>query len=159
MKLKFLLLTIVLIFLFPEFTLSQFNYTPGKINNNVQLTGEDYITGEDGVPRMSVNIWGHVSRPGAYLVYDGIDILTCLSMAGGPLKGAKLSNVTIVSEDGSSKKIDISRMLDKNDSISVQLKPYDTIYIDQTIANYILLRSGFINTLLQLTNLIFTINN
>ena len=157
-KYKNIYLLIIITFAI-SFVIPQISYNQNISKNIIQLTGEDYITGEDGVPRMSVNIWGHVSRPGAYLVYDGIDILTCLSMAGGPLKGAKLSNVTIVSEDGSSKKIDISRMLDKNDSISVQLKPYDTIYIDQTIANYILLRSGFINTLLQLTNLIFTINN
>ena len=96
MKLKILLLPIALIFFFTEFSLSQFNYTPGKINSNIQLTGEEYITGEDGVPRMSINIWGHVKYPGAYLVYDGIDLLTCLSMAGGPLKGAKVSKISIL---------------------------------------------------------------
>ncbi len=80
-------------------------------------------------------------------------------MAGGPLKGANLSNISIFSEDGSSTKINLSNMLDKNDALSIKLKPYDTIYVNQTIANYILLRSSFINTILQLTNLILTINN
>ena len=58
----------------------QTNYRAGNTNSSTILTGEDYITGEDGIPRMNVNIWGHVKNPGSYLVYDGIDILTCLSM-------------------------------------------------------------------------------
>ena len=87
---------------------SQFNYKPGQVTTPVQLTGEDYITGEDGVPRMSINIWGHVKYPGTYLVYDGIDFLTCLSMAGGPLKGAKLSKVSIISKSGQNQTIDLS---------------------------------------------------
>ena len=142
-----------------SFVGAQINYNQNLLKTDIQLTGEDYITGEDGVPRKSVNIWGHVSRPGAYLVYDGIDILTCLSMAGGPLKGANLSKVSIISEDGSSKKVDLKSMLDKNNISSIKLKPHDTIYIDQTMSNYLLLRTGFINTLLQLANLIITINN
>tara|TARA_B100000676_G_scaffold102913_2_gene102679 strand:+ start:666 stop:1157 length:492 start_codon:yes stop_codon:yes gene_type:complete len=132
----------------------------GKFNDSsLYLTGEDYITGEDGVPRMSINIWGHVNSPGAYLVYDGIDILTCLSMAGGPLRGAKLSKVTIISEDGTSSVVNLTSILDGRDNFSVKLKPYDTIYIDQTLGNYLLQRSAFVNTILQLTNLIVTISN
>ena len=64
--------------------------------DTVLLSDEDYITGEDGTLRMYVNIIGHVKYPGTYLVYDGIDLLTCLSLAGGPLKGAKLSKVSII---------------------------------------------------------------
>ena len=156
MKLKFLLLTIVLIFLFPEFTLSQFNYTPGKINNNVQLTGEDYITGEDGVPRMSVNIWGHVKYPGAYLVYDGIDLLTCLSMAGGPLKGAKLSKISIISKNGQIQIIDLNKIKNQNEFNSLKIKPHDTIKIDEKFSYILLTKTSIIAVLLQLTNVILT---
>ena len=76
---------------------AQFSGRPNQVGLSSQLTGEDYITGEDGVPRMNINVWGHVKYPGSYLVYDGIDILTCLSMAGGPMTGAKLSDISIVS--------------------------------------------------------------
>ena len=108
---KLILLSILLVFS-SSLILGQSSYKPGQIGNATQLTGEDYITGEDGVPRMSVNIWGHVKYPGAYLVYDGIDLLTCLSMAGGPLKGAKLSEISIISKDGSSIKINLEDMMD-----------------------------------------------
>ena len=153
MKLKFLLLTI---FLFPEFSLSQFNYTPGKINNNVQLTGEDYITGEDGVPRMSVNIWGHVKYPGAYLVYDGIDLLTCLSMAGGPLKGAKLSKISIISKNGQIQIIDLNKIKNQNEFNLLKIKPHDTIKVDEKFSYILLTKTSIIAVLLQLTNVILT---
>jgi len=158
MKLKEILLSIILIVFFVDFTLSQFNYAPGRISNNIQLTGEDYITGEDGVPRMSVNIWGHVKYPGTYLVYDGIDLLTCLSMAGGPMKGAKLSKLSIISKNGTSKNINLEDLIKKSD-YSVSLKPYDTIYIDETMGHYLLARSNVINILLQITNLILISSN
>ena len=150
---KLILLSILLVFSV-SLILGQSSYRPGQIGNATQLTGEDYITGEDGVPRMSVNIWGHVKYPGAYLVYDGIDLLTCLSMAGGPLKGAKLSEISIISKDGSSIKINLEDMMDKNNISSLTVKPYDTIYIDETMGNYLLARSNVINILLQITNLI-----
>ena len=60
---------------------SQFNKTNNQMGSSLLLTGEDYITGEDGVPRMSVNVWGHVKYPGTYLVYDGIDLLNLISLA------------------------------------------------------------------------------
>jgi len=158
MKLKEILLSIILVVCFSDLTLGQFNYAPGKISTNIQLTGEDYMTGEDGVPRMSINMWGHVKYPGTYLVYDGIDLLTCLSMAGGPMKGAKLSKVSIVSKDGTSKNINLEDLMKKSNH-SISLKPYDTIYIDETMGNYLLARSNVINILLQITNLILISSN
>ena len=132
----------------------QTNYRAGNTNSSTILTGEDYITGEDGIPRMNVNIWGHVKNPGSYLVYDGIDILTCLSMAGGPMKGAKLSKVSIISNDGSSREIDLNRIIQNNNTYTILLKPYDTIYIEQSLGNFLLTQTSVIAVLLQLTNVI-----
>lgn len=159
MKMNKIIFLLVFFIFNTTLILGQSNYRPGQVGNAIQLTGEDYITGEDGVPRMSINIWGHVKYPGAYLVYDGIDILTCLSMAGGPLKGAKLSKVSIISKDTSSYKIDLQKIIDNNNSTNnFSLKPYDTIYIDETMGNYLLARSNVINILLQITNLILISN-
>lgn len=156
MKINKIILSISFLLLL-SFVLGQFNYKATQNNSLIQLTGEDYITGEDGVPRMSVNIWGHVKYPGTYLVYDGIDILTCLSMAGGPMKGAKLSEVKIVSKNGSLKEINLENL--PNNDLKAELKPYDTIYIDETLGNYLLARSNVINILLQITNLILISTN
>lgn len=124
-----------------------------------QLTGEDYITGEDGVPRMTVNVLGHVKYPGSFLVYDGIDLLTCISMAGGPVTGAKLSEVLIISKNGTTNIIDLNLLLENSKSIVVELSPHDTIYIKETLSNYLLARSNVINILLQITNLILISTN
>ena len=137
---------------------AQFSHRPNQTGLSSQLTGEDYITGEDGVPRMNINVWGHVKYPGSYLVYDGIDLLTCLSMAGGPLTGAKLSDISIVSTDGVTSQINLDKLLENGNISSVTLKPYDTIYIDETFGNYLIARSNVINVILQITNLIL-INN
>ena len=123
------------------------------------LTGEDYITGEDGIPRMNINILGHVKYPGTYLVYDGIDILTCLAMAGGPIKGAKLSKISIISKNGQSQEINLTQIMNNNNVSSIALKPYDSIYIEETLSNYLLARSNVIHILLQITNLILISNN
>ena len=138
--------------------LGQFNYKPNQIGHSNHLTGENYITGEDGIPRMSINIWGHVKYPGNYLVYDSIDILTCLSLAGGPLKGANLSSLEIISKDGSSYKINLENISSNPDSINIILKPNDTIHVDESLSSYLLSRSNVINTLLQITNLILISN-
>jgi len=150
---------ILLCFLSFSILNAQFNFGPNKIGSSSVLTGEDYITGEDGVPRMSINIWGHVKYPGTYLVYDGIDILTCLSMAGGSMKGAKLKEVTIVSRNGDNTIINLEKLFKNSNSYQIKLKPYDTIYIDETLGNYLLARSNVINILLQITNLILISTN
>ena len=154
MKMKINKFIYFLLFLSTILCIGNTSYKPGKADNSFQLTGEDYITGEDGVPRLSINIWGHVKYPGTYLVYDGIDLLTCISMAGGPMKGAKLSKVSIISRDGTSKNINIEDIINNNSKSVFLLKPYDTIYIDETVGNYLLARSNVINILLQITNLI-----
>ena len=154
---KFLL--IIVLFFGLIYCLSSNNYRPGQIGNLYQLTGEDYITGEDGVPRMNINILGHVKYPGTYLVYDGIDILTCLSMAGGPLKGSKLSKISLISKDGSSIKINLNNLINEEGNNNISLKPYDTINIEESFSNYLFSRSNIINTLLQITNLILIANN
>lgn len=133
-----------------------YSYKPGDINNNsVQLTGEDYITGDDGVARMNINVWGHVKYPGAYLVYDEIDILTCLSMAGGPLKGANLSKIIITSKNGKNQIIN----LDTKKIPKLKLQPYDTIKIDEKASHVLLTKTSLISVVLQLINVILSASN
>ena len=84
----------LLIILFLSNCFSQGN----KVSNNL------YITGDDGIIRMNVNIVGHVRSPGNYLVYDGVDLMTSLSLAGGYLNGANLSNLCFITFEKDSSK-------------------------------------------------------
>ena len=129
-------------------------------SNSIPLiTGDDYVTGEDGTPRITLNVWGHVKYPGAYLMYDGIDLLTALAIAGGPLKGANTKKIKVISRDGSVQLIDIEKMVDSNKILSTKLKPHDTIHVDETFGSYILSRGNVINVLIQVTNLVLIATN
>ena len=64
MKKTYLYITILISFVFSI-----------QISNSFLMQDETYITGDDGVIRMYVNIIGHVKNPGTYLVYDNIDLL------------------------------------------------------------------------------------
>ena len=136
---------------------------PIKENDYNMPTGEDYIVGEDGIKRMYVNVWGHVKNPGTYLVYENIDVTTLLSIAGGPLNGANLSKIKIIShaqEDNSRVKIiNFNKILDTNKNAKINFYPYDTITIEPTLKFYFRQNANLINVLLQLITLTVTLNN
>ena len=71
----------------------------GIINNSqneYQISSEKYITDSNGNIKMNVNVWGHVGQPGNHLVFEGIDIVTLLSIVGGPMDGAKLDRIKLI---------------------------------------------------------------
>ena len=55
-----------------------------------------YTLGDKDQILMSVNVWGFVSKPGQYVVPRNTDLLSLISFAGGPTRGANLSKVSIV---------------------------------------------------------------
>ncbi len=61
-------------------------------------TSMDYYLspGADNQLLIKVNVWGEVSKPGIVEVPDNTNLLSLLSMAGGPTENAKLSKVKIV---------------------------------------------------------------
>ena len=136
-----------------------------SINHSQLLSNEKYITGEDGVIRMYVNVMGHVKNPGTHLVYDNIDFMTALSMAGGYLDGANLKKIKVYSEDGSKRQINLENILNSknkiNSSISsiIKLKPHDTIYIEQTTSSRLFVSSNLPALILSIINLAITLEN
>ena len=133
----------------------------GAIIDNTLLSNESYITGEDGVIRMYVNIMGHVKNPGIYLVYDNIDFMSTLSMAGGYLQGANLKNITIYNIDGSSQNINLNQILKSEIPLSkaINLNPHDTIYIEQKGVSRFFLTSNLPTIILSLINVAISIRN
>ena len=124
--------------------------------NNQLISNEKYITGEDGVIRMYINILGHVESPGLYLVYDGIDIMSALSIAGGYKNGSNLKNIIIYRQDGSKDEVSLSSILDN--SIDVDFNPHDTIYINQRLVSKIFNSSNIPTIFLSILNLALTID-
>ncbi len=124
------------------------------------ISGEKYLTGEDGIVRIYVNIWGHVAKPGTYLIYDGANIVDVLSVAGGPLIGANLKKLTILSESKSSINYDLQSLIrSKSQEELPVLKPYDTIIIDAKRSHLLFSRSSIVSAIIQLLNLGYTVKN
>ena len=136
-----------------------------SINHSQLLSNEKYITGEDGVIRMYINVMGHVKNPGTHLVYDNIDFMSALSMAGGYLNGANLKKINIYSEDGSKQKINLKKILNSKNKASssissiIKLKPHDTIYIEQTTSSRLFVSSNLPALILSIINLAITLEN
>jgi len=138
----------------------------GSDNINFQpSTGARYVSSEDGVLRMYVNIWGHVPRPGRILVDDGIDLATLLSLIGGLNKGANINNIRVYHEypdkNGNFVNIiDFSEFLKMGDrSNFIIIQPNDTFIIQQTIFSYIIGEIGTVNTLMNFINIYLNISN
>jgi len=126
-------------------------------------SGERYITTEDGIIKMWVNVWGQVNEPGSYLVYDGVDLATLLSITGGPKQGANLSRIRLFRElpdaNGNiSQSINLEKFLKSGDRGDfTKVLPNDTYVIPQSPMSYVVSNLNIINTVLTGINL-YTLN-
>ena len=155
MKNKFKILVIVLIsILFPQS--NRANQLGIVSSQQYAFSSEPYVTGDDGIVRMYVNIIGHVNNPGTYLVYEGIDIFSLLALAGGPRPGAKLKSVRQL-HNNEVKYFNLQKYLDFGKDIEFVLYPHNTIDIEQTLGSYLFSNSSLINSTLQLLNIFLTI--
>ncbi|MCK4903672.1 MAG: SLBB domain-containing protein [Candidatus Marinimicrobia bacterium] len=122
-------------------------------------SGERYITDEDGIIKMWVNVWGQVNKPGSYLVYDGIDLATLLSITGGPKSGANLKKIRLFRElpdaNGQlSLAIDLKKFLKSGDRGDfTRVLPNDTFVVPQSLGSYLISNLNIVNTLLNFYNL------
>ena len=139
----------------------------GKENGrspDFQRSSERYLTDEKGNVTMFLNVWGHVPTPGHIQVYEGIDLVSLLSLVGGPINGADLKNIKIIREIAENEQvvhnINFDNFIKKGDrSGFVKIKPNDTVIIPQTKFNYVIEQIGSLNTLLSLFNMYFIITN
>ena len=122
-------------------------------------SGERYITDEDGIIKMWVNVWGQVNQPGSHLVYDRIDLATLLSITGGPKAGANLKKIRLFRElpDANGKltqSIDLKKFLKSGDRGDfTRVLPNDTFVIPQSLGSYLISNLNIVNTLLNFYNL------
>lgn len=95
--------------------------------------------GDEEQLRIYTQIWGQVQKPGFYLVPDDTDLLTLLSLAGGPTENAKLSKIRIVrpsqeNEQGEVIWLNLKNYLDTgNYDIIPVLRAGDTVVVSGTV--------------------------
>ena len=127
-----------------------------SFSNNNLTSSESYVVGEDGVIRMYVNIIGHVKNPGVYFLYDGIDLYSAISHAGGYLPGSALSNIKIINSKNEVNYVDLNKY---SKNINLVIKPHDTIVIEEKILSKILTSSNLPYIILGILNVALTIQN
>ncbi|MFH1862099.1 MAG: SLBB domain-containing protein [bacterium] len=95
--------------------------------------GAQYYIGDENELLMKVNVWGQVEKPGQYFVASDTDLITLISLAGGPADKSRLSNVRLVrtgSSESEVMEINIKKFLKTGDQDLIpNLKPEDTIIV------------------------------
>lgn len=133
----------------------------GSYQQDIPNTGTRYFTDEEGNVRMWVNIWGHVNKPGNYLVYNYTDVITILAMAGGLRSGAAIDRIKLYRElpDMHGNLLYIINMKDfvENGDRKVfpNVLPNDAFYVPQKTSSYILSKVGLVNTVMSAINLYY----
>ena len=123
------------------------------------VSDQEYITGEDGIIRMYVNILGHVNNPGTYLVYDGIDFISLLALAGGPARGSDLKAIKII-QNKKSYEINFKNFLKTGEFDSIiEISPRTTIYIEEKPISKMFRGTNLVSSILQVLTLAVTIEN
>lgn len=133
----------------------------GTYSQDIPNTGIRYFTDEDSNVRMWINIWGHVNRPGNYLVYSTTDVITVLAMAGGLKSGAAIDRIKLFREVPD-KFGNQTYIINMDDFIETGERKYfpvvlpnDAFYVPQKVSSYILSNVGLLNTVMATINLYY----
>lgn len=133
----------------------------GSYQQDIPNTGTRYFTDEDGNVRMWINIWGHVNKPGNYLVYNNTDVITVLAMAGGLRSGAAIDRIKLYRELPDMRGnllyiINMKNFVESGDrKVFPNVLPNDAFYVPQRTSSYILSQVGLINTVMNIINLYY----
>lgn len=110
------------------------NFQQGRTSSTFSDRPAQYILGTGDILLVTVNLWGHVQRPGIYSIPSSYTLIDLISSAGGPLKTARLNDVRVVRKNTDVVKIDIDRFLKTGDiSLLPVLQPGDTIIVAGSI--------------------------
>jgi hypothetical protein len=101
---------------------------------NQQYPGGDrpaqYILGSDDVLLITVNLWGHVQKPGIYSIPSSFGLIDLLSSAGGPLKTARLNDLRVIRKNQEVITVNVKEfMTTGNKDLLVPLQPGDLVIV------------------------------
>jgi len=119
----------------------------------------NYNTDEFGNVYMYVNILGHVSKPGTYKIYENTDIFTVIASAGGPLPGANLKKINLLSKNGPKTVFNLESVIENKQKQDFTFKPNDSIFINQSNLSLLLENQSIFNTIITILNIYFLFNN
>lgn len=132
------LFAILVVVVLPLWVEAQTAITQGptqKVDVPVHRIGQasQYYIGATNELLIRVNIWGRVLRPGQYFIPSTTDLITLISVAGGPEPRSRLDNVRIVRNRENGPEIiiaNIKKYLKTGDKRLIpKLEPEDTIIL------------------------------
>jgi protein involved in polysaccharide export with SLBB domain len=89
-----------------------------------------YILGSQDVLLITVNLWGHIQRPGIYSIPSSFGLIDLLSSAGGPLRTARLNDVRIIRKNQDVIKVNVKEFMQTgNKDLLVPLQPGDLVIV------------------------------
>lgn len=96
-----------------------------------------FVFGSSEGVNIEVSLWGYVSKPGLYKIPHTTDLVSLISLAGGPRENARLDDVRIIrlvnnSEDNKMEeriiRVNLEEFIEKGDrSVIPILKPGDVV--------------------------------
>lgn len=115
-----------------------------------------YILGGNDVLLISINLWGHVQKPGIYSIPNTFNIIDLLSSAGGPLRTGRLSDVRIIRKNQEVITVNIQEYIKTgNANVLVPLQPGDVIIVSGSLSDVFGRVLGFVRDLAIIVNVIF----
>ena len=106
------------------------------IQNQISDRPAQYILGSGDVLLISVNLWGHVLKPGIYSVPSSFGIIDLLSSAGGPLPSARLNDIRIIRKNQEVITVNVQEFIKTgNQDLLVALQPGDVIVVSGSIGD------------------------
>jgi len=123
-------------------------------NSDVDISNTTYFTGNDGVIKFNVNIWGSVRNPGRVVLSNGDNILSAISLAGGILEGANLKKIKIYRSSNLNRKyfeVNLHEiLLGTNTDNFFLMEPNDVIVIEESLSSKFFKNISYYNALLNL---------
>lgn len=159
---KFLTLLLI-IFLINNILLAQSASSAASSTNSSAFSYSGTMNEQDQL-KIYTYIWGQIQKPGLYIVPDDTDLLTLISLAGGPKDDAKLKAIKIVRnfENGSEKIIivDMKKYISTgNSDLIPKLMPGDTVIIPGTSFFAVARIASFLANIAVALSVIVTIKN
>jgi len=168
---RFFFILSIFLFIFRIGISQTFDNNASAINVQQQILQQafsatsTYIYGSGDQIKMEVNLWGQVPKPGIYTVPYTTDLITIISMAGGPSGNARLDDIRIISIVKSDslaspetriQSVNVEEFLEYGDRSKMPtLKPGDTIFIAGTQWLAIKDILGFIRDVALVANTVF----
>jgi hypothetical protein len=127
-----------------------------------QVLGTQYHLrlGTEDELQFDVYVWGQVNKPGLYAIADGTDLISLISLAGGPTDDAKLTRVTVVPGRGEARApitIDLEEFLESGKRQDIPLlRPGDTVVVPAKLTHSLFRFTGVLSVAALIANVIVT---